>query len=75
MSSATKPTCDEKMRLLQVYQAAAERYQLRLQELRERTATSPKEEFDRLRRAAEAARAESDRASSALQRHVENHGC
>ncbi len=67
--------CPTKERLLEEYDRATEKYLKALHELRANMATSAKAVYDRLLRASEDARALSEQARIALERHVAQHGC
>jgi hypothetical protein len=68
-------SCEEKTRLLQEYEAATARFSAAVTELHKRTPVSPVAEYGRLKRAAEEARLNSERARLALEHHTAVHGC
>ena len=70
-----QPFCAEKRRLLIEYDAATQAYFRAMIDLRAKMATSPKELYDQLFQATEAARARSELARTALLQHIRNHNC
>jgi hypothetical protein len=68
-------SCPEKERLLSAYSAAAAEYSSALQDLNADMGVVPRAHYNRLRQRVEAARAVSERARTALEKHVQNHGC
>lgn len=75
VSSATAGLCEEKKRLLDLYEEATKEYSRHLNDARSRMATSSKSVYENLLRKAEDARKNSESARLALQRHVDKHGC
>lgn len=67
--------CEEKSRLSMEYDAATSKFSEAVRELHRKIGTSPKEEYDRLERACNGARVNSERARLALERHVASHRC
>jgi hypothetical protein len=67
--------CEEKIKLTNNYQTATSLFSEAVVELRRKTGTSTKEEYDRLSRAANDARAKSERARLALEQHIAGHRC
>jgi hypothetical protein len=68
-------TCDEKGRLLRQYDDATLAFSNAVQELRRKTGTSLKDEYDRLERIATEARAKSEQARLEFERHIAAHRC
>jgi ATP-dependent helicase YprA (DUF1998 family) len=62
--------CEEKTRLASEYEAATVRFSSAVTELRTRMGTCPKEEYERLDRAANEARVKSEQARLALEQHI-----
>ena len=73
--SGTQLNCEEKTRVLHEYEAATAKFSNAVTELRARTPVSPAAEYERLKRAAEEARLNSERARLALEHHTAVHGC
>ena len=67
--------CEEKTPSTEVYRDATERFSHSVNELREKVGKSPKEEYERLRRASEEWRVHSEQARLALEQHVVAHKC
>ena len=67
--------CIEKRRLVETYQQATARFSRQLTILNERLGTSPRDEYDELRRAVDSERVRSEQARLALEQHVADHGC
>jgi hypothetical protein len=67
--------CIEKRRLVDSYQQATANFSRQLTILNERLGTSPRDEYDSLRRAVDAERVRSEQARLALEQHVADHGC
>jgi len=67
--------CDEKQRLLKVYEAATSQFSQAVTAWHSKLGISAQEEYKKLRRTAEEARVESERARQALERHISSHGC
>ncbi len=68
-------TCEAKTRLGAEYEAATNKFAAAVTTLQRKTGTSPKEEYERLNRAANEARLESEQARLALEQHIAAHGC
>jgi ATP-dependent helicase YprA (DUF1998 family) len=68
-------TCEEKTRLGAEYEAATGRFFAAVKELQRKMGTSPKEEYERLDRAANEARVKSEHARLALESHIAVHRC
>ena len=67
--------CIEKRRLVETYQQATARFSKQLTILNERLGTSPRDEYDELRRAVDTERMRSEQARLALEQHVADRGC
>lgn len=67
--------CEEKRRLVAVYEAATQAYFRSMNDLRAKMGTSPKHEYDKLFKATEEAHARSEEARAALLKHVREHKC
>lgn len=67
--------CDEKTRLVSEYEATAKRYSDAVTELQRKVGTSAKPDYERLSRAADEARVESEHARLAVEQHVAAHKC
>lgn len=67
--------CEEKRRLLVAYEAATQAYFRAMNDLRAKMGTSPKAEYERLFKATEGARAQSEMARTALLDHIGGHKC
>jgi hypothetical protein len=67
--------CEEKARLAAEYDTATGKFSGAVKELREKMGTSPKEEYERLDRAANEARVKSEQARLALEQHIAAHRC
>ena len=61
--------------MLHEYEAATAKFSKAVTELHARTPVSPAAEYERLKRAAEEARLNSERARLALEHHTAVHGC
>lgn len=73
---APKPAeCIEKERLMRSYQKAAAAYSDAVTLLQQKMGISPREEYDRMNRAADAARLNTEGARLALEQHRADHGC
>ena len=68
-------SCPEKERLLSAYSFATGEYTSALQDLNADMGVVARAHYNRLRQRVEAARAVSERARTALERHIRNHGC
>jgi hypothetical protein len=68
-------TCEEKSRLVGLYEEATGHFLEALKELRRKMGTSPKGEYERLDRAANEARVKSEQARLAVEQHVAAHRC
>ena len=67
--------CEEKARLAAEYEAATGKFAVAVAELRHKIGTSPKEEYERMDRAANEARVKSEQARLALEEHIAAHRC
>jgi hypothetical protein len=67
--------CDEKQRLLTEYQRESARFSEAVDTLNRMMPISSKEDYDRLKRAADEARIGSERARLTLEQHTAVHGC
>jgi hypothetical protein len=67
--------CERKIKLTNNYQTATSLFSEAVVELRRKIGTSTKEDYDRLSRAANDARAKSERARLALEQHIAEHRC
>ena len=67
--------CEQRRRLVEIYQAAVDRYLDAVREQRSRTATTPRNEYFRLVEESESRRKQSEAARQALIAHVQEHGC
>jgi hypothetical protein len=68
-------TCEEKARLAAEYESATARFSAAVTELNQRIGISPREEYERLDRAANEARVKSEQARLALEQHIAAHRC
>lgn len=68
-------TCEAKIRLGTEYEAATSKFSEAVSELRQKMGVSPKEEYERLDRAANEARVKSEQARLALEQHIAAHRC
>jgi hypothetical protein len=75
VASPEDEQCLEKRRLLEAYQAATASFSRQLTILNERLGTSPRDEYDSLRRAVDTERVRSEQARLALEQHVADHDC
>ena len=75
VASLEDEQCIEKRRLVENYQQATARFSKQLTILNERLGTSPRDEYDELRRAVDTERVRSEQARLALEQHVADHGC
>ena len=67
--------CEEKTRLAAEYDTATAKFSAAVKKLREKMGTSPKEEYERLDRAANEARVKSEQSRLALEQHIAAHRC
>jgi len=67
--------CEEKSRLATEYESSTAKFSEAVTDLRKKTGTSAKEEYQRLDRAANEARVKSEQARLALEQHIAAHGC
>jgi hypothetical protein len=67
--------CDEKARLVKLYEFATTGFAEAVTELRRKMGTVPKSEYESLSRAADEARLKSETARLAVERHEAEHGC
>lgn len=72
---AREGQCSEKARLLHEYEVAAADYSQAVLVLSERSGVMSKDEYTTIREFTEHARARSEAARGALDRHVTDHGC
>lgn len=68
-------SCKEKERLVNEYEAATEHFSEAVAALQDKIGTMPKEEYQRLDRAADEQRMKSEQARLALEQHIAAHGC
>jgi hypothetical protein len=68
-------SCKEKERLVIEYEATVGQFAEAVAELKDKIGTLPKEEYQRLDRAADEHRMKSEQARLALEQHVAAHGC
>ena len=68
-------TCEEKTRLGEEYEAATGRFCSAVTDLQQKMGTLPREEYDRMTRAANEARVKSEHARLALEEHIAVHRC
>lgn len=68
-------SCEEKERLVIEYEATTGRFSEAVAELNDKLKTMPKEEYERLERAANEHRMKSEQARLALEQHIAAHGC
>jgi hypothetical protein len=61
--------------MMSEYQSASSQFAASVAELHKKMGTSPKSEYDRLLRASEDARLNSERARLTLEQHVDAHHC
>jgi hypothetical protein len=67
--------CDEKLRLRNLYNAAAEKFASAVNNVNVGRGKTTKEEYDRLRAIVDAARNKRNSAHLDLDRHTREHGC
>ena len=68
-------SCDEKVRLAAIYEAATAKFAEAVTELQQKIGTSAKQEYERLDRTANEARVKSEQARLALEQHIVAHRC
>jgi hypothetical protein len=68
-------TCGEKARLAAEYESETSKFSAAVKELNQRIGISPREEYERLDRAANEARVKSEQARLALEQHIAAHRC
>ena len=68
-------SCKEKDRLVSEYEATTVHFSEAVAELNDKIGTMPKEEYQRLDRAADEHRMKSEQARLALEQHIAAHGC
>ena len=68
-------TCQEKARLGAEYESATGKFSAAVTELNQKIGISPKEEYERLDRAANESRVKSEQARLALEEHIAAHRC
>ena len=71
----TDSSCEEKRRLLRDYDDSTLAFSNTVQELRRRSGTSPREEYERLERISSEARFKSEQARLSLAQHIAVHRC
>jgi hypothetical protein len=74
-NQAVTSVCPERARLVEEYDHATQNYLESLDELKWRTPTADRLDYERMRKAAEDARLAAETARAALERHVAEHGC
>ncbi len=67
--------CEERARLLVIYQAAVDRYLDAVRDLRAKTPVTSRSDYQVLLKDAQAIRQASEFARRALVRHLQSHGC
>lgn len=67
--------CEEMQRLVSEYELATREFAEAVSDLRQRTGTSAKKEYDRLSRVSDEARLKSEEARLAVAKHVACHDC
>lgn len=67
--------CDEKQRLLKAYETAATRFSEAVTDWHQKVGVSAQDDYQELRRIAEQARLDSERARGELEAHAKSHGC
>ena len=75
MRTQHKNACDEKVRLLAVYQQTTAKYSDAVTKLHDTMGTVSKDKYDRLYRRTEDLHAEVTRAQGELNSHVQEHRC
>ena len=70
-----KGPCGEKVLLMSDYETATAKFSAAVGELRRKMGSVPTAEYERLDRAANEARVQSERARIAVERHIAAHGC
>ena len=75
LASLEDEQCIEKRRLVETYQQATASFSRQLTILNQRLGTSPRDEYDSLRRVVDTERVRSEQARLALEQHVADHGC
>ena len=73
--SERKESCPIKTTLLAAWQSAAQSYSKAVTELTHKIGVLSKADYERLKKAAEIARAASMQAQANLEAHVQDHGC
>jgi len=68
-------SCEEQGRLLDLYREAVSHYSATVNDMHLTRGKITKEEYDRLLRTTNKARADSETAYFSLERHVDKHGC
>jgi hypothetical protein len=68
-------TCEEKARLAAEYESATGKFSAAVTELNQKIGISPRDEYERLDRAANESRVRSEQARLALEQHVAAHRC
>jgi hypothetical protein len=71
----SKLICEEKQKLVAVYQEVTEQYSVAVQQLRQQAGTLPKADYDALYQRTEALHEDVDAARLKLQAHVLEHSC
>jgi hypothetical protein len=68
-------TCSEKARLARDYDAATTKFSEAVSQLQQKLGTSSRAEYENLQRVSDEARAKSEQARLALERHMAVHDC
>ena len=68
-------TCQEKARLLEEYEGATRIFADSVAQLKQKTGTSAKVEYERLQRVCNEARVKSEQARLAWEQHIVDHEC
>ena len=74
-SIVAKPRCEEKVCLAREYAAATSRFSEAVSQLHRNMGITPMTEYQRLARASDQARMDSEQARLALEQHLATHGC
>lgn len=67
--------CEEKVRLLADYQAAAKKYSDSVGELNQKMGTSSRDQYERLQRISDETRMKSEQARPTFEQHTAAHRC
>lgn len=68
-------SCDEKLRLATIYEAATAKFSSAVKELQQKTGISARQEYERRYRAANEGRVKSEQARFALEQHIATNRC